>query len=125
MSYIPEHSFRITQASTSAPTALDIVNELPNEVTVAYAYSGVGVYTATYTGFARFGLSASDVVIPPTWQAGNATHNQKATFAVSVTTTTIVVTISTFEAPVANPNTFVAANAVLSALPVTIRFVAG
>ena len=125
MSYIPEHSFRITQTSTTAPTALDIVNTLPNEVTVAYTYTGVGVYKATYTGLARFGVAASNVVIPPTWQAGNATHNQKATFTVAAVGATIEVTITTTQAPVANPNTFVAADAVLSALPVTIRFVAG
>lgn len=125
MSYIPEHSFRITQASTDAPTALDIVNTLPNEVTVAYARTGAGVYTATYTGFARFGVTASNVVIPPVHQYGITGHNYKTTFAVAVSGAAIVVTISTFDAATATPNTFVATDALLSALPVTIRFVAG
>ena len=120
---IIEHSIRISQTSTNAPTAVQVVNTLVNGVTVAYARpSTAGIYTITYSGLARFGVTAANVLLPATWQAGNATHNQKATFTVAVGVADVVVTITTTEAAVATPNTFVAADAVLSALPVTIAF---
>jgi len=123
MSLIIEHSTRLTQASTDAPTAVEVVNTLANDVTVAYARTGTGVYTITYAGLARFGVTAASVVIPETTQYGISGYNHKVTYEVAVGVANVVVTVKSYSAAVASPNTFSAADDILSTQPVTVRFV--